>query len=155
MKRILFVCHGNICRSPMAEFILKAMVKAAGMEDAFHIESAAVSDEETGNPIYPPAKRCLSQHGVWFDPSKRARKVTPDDYERFDRIVCMDASNLRLIRRIIPSDPKGKIHLLMSYAGAGRDVADPWYTGDFETTFQDILEGCEAMLSASNQGHKL
>ncbi len=139
----------------MAEFILKAMVKAAGMEDAFHIESAAVSDEETGNPIYPPAKRCLSQHGVWFDPSKRARKVTPDDYERFDRIVCMDASNLRLIRRIIPSDPKGKIHLLMSYAGAGRDVADPWYTGDFETTFQDILEGCEAMLSASNQGHKL
>lgn len=145
--RILFVCHGNICRSPMAEFILKALVKARGIEDNYHIESAAVSDEETGNPIYPPAKRCLSQHGVWFDPMKRARKVTPVDYERFDRILCMDASNLRLIRRIIPDDPDGKIHLLMSYTGKGRDVADPWYTGDFETTFQDLLEGCEAMLT--------
>ena len=145
--RILFVCHGNICRSPMAEFILKALVKARGIEDYYHIESAAVSDEETGNPIYPPAKRCLSQHGVWFDPMKRARKVTPVDYERFDRIICMDASNLRIIRRIIPDDPDGKIHLLMSYTGKGRDVADPWYTGDFETTFQDLLEGCEAMLT--------
>lgn len=145
--RILFVCHGNICRSPMAEFILKALVKARGIEDYYHIESAAVSDEETGNPIYPPAKRCLSQHGVWFDPMKRARKVTPVDYDRFDRIICMDASNLRLIRRIIPDDPDGKIHLLMSYTGKGRDVADPWYTGDFETTFQDLLEGCEAMLT--------
>lgn len=145
--RILFVCHGNICRSPMAEFILKALVKARGIEDYYHIESAAVSDEETGNPIYPPAKRCLSQHGVWFDPMKRARKVTLVDYERFDRIICMDASNLRLIRRIIPDDLDGKIHLLMSYTGKGRDVADPWYTGDFETTFQDLLEGCEAMLT--------
>lgn len=131
----------------MAEFILKALVKARGIEDYYHIESAAVSDEETGNPIYPPAKRCLSQHGVWFDPMKRARKVTPVDYERFDRIICMDASNLRLIRRIIPDDPDRKIHLLMSYTGKGRDVADPWYTGDFETTFQDLLEGCEAMLT--------
>ena len=148
MKRILFVCHGNICRSPMAEFILKAMVKAEGLEDQYYIASAAVSAEEIGNPIYPPAKRCLTQHGVWFDPAKRARQVTPADYARFDRIICMDASNLRLIRRIIPSDPDGKIHLLMSYTGRSRDVADPWYTGDFETTFQDILEGCEAMLAA-------
>lgn len=146
MRKILFVCHGNICRSPMAEFILKALVQSRGQEAVYHIESAAVSDEETGNPIYPPAKRCLNQHGVWFDPLKRARKVVPADYERFDRIICMDASNLRLIRRIIPSDPAGKIHLLMSYTGTGRDVADPWYTGDFETTFQDILEGCEALL---------
>ncbi len=146
MRKILFVCHGNICRSPMAEFILKALVQSRGQESVYHIESAAVSDEETGNPIYPPAKRCLNQHGVWFDPLKRARKVVPADYERFDRIICMDASNLRLIRRIIPSDPAGKIHLLMSYTGTGRDVADPWYTGDFETTFQDILEGCEALL---------
>ena len=145
--RILFVCHGNICRSPMAEFIMKALVKARGLERMYEIESAAVSSEETGNPIYPPAKRCLSQHGVWFDTSKRARKVVPADYDRFDRIICMDGSNLRLIRRIIPADPEGKIHLLMSYTGAGRDVADPWYTGDFETTFQDILEGCEAMLT--------
>ncbi len=132
----------------MAEFVMKALVRSRGLEDEYHIESAAVSDEETGNPIYPPAKRCLTQHGVPFDNSKRARKITPADYSRFDRIICMDASNLRLIRRIIPSDPDGKIHLLMSYTGRSRDVADPWYTGDFETTFQDILEGCEAMLAA-------
>lgn len=148
--RILFVCHGNICRSAMAEFILKALVKAKGIENRFYIESAAVSTEEIGSPIYPPAKRCLSQHGVWFDPAKRARQVTKADYERFDRIIYMDASNLRLIKRIIPSDPEGKIHLMMSYTGIGRDVADPWYTGDFETTFQDILEGCEAMLRHSS-----
>jgi protein-tyrosine phosphatase len=139
-------CLRNICRSPMAEFILKALVRSRGIELLYHIESAAVSTEEIGNPIYPPAKRSLSQHGVWFDPSKRARQVTPEDYGRFDRIVCMDSSNLRLLRRIIPSDPEGKVHLLMSYTGAPRDVADPWYTGDFEEAFQDILAGCEAML---------
>ncbi len=142
---ILFVCHGNICRSPMAEFIMKALVRARGMEELFHIESAAVSDEETGNPVYPPAKRCLSLHGVSLDPSKRARKVTAADYGRFDLIICMDSSNMRLISRIIPEDPERKIHLMMSYAGRGRDVADPWYTGDFETTFQDILRGCEGL----------
>ena len=130
----------------MAEFVLKALVRAKGVENEYYIESAAVSSEETGNPIYPPAKRCLTQHGVPFDPQKRARQLTRADYDRFDRIICMDASNLRLIRRIIPDDPYGKIHLLMSYTGVGRDVADPWYTGDFETAFQDILEGCEAML---------
>ena len=146
MIRVLFVCHGNICRSPMAEYIFKALVKAKGLEGRYHVESAAVSAEETGNPIYPPAKRCLSQHGIWFDPCKRARQVCRADYDRFDRIICMDASNLRLIRRFFPDDPEGKIHLLMSYTGFGRDVADPWYTGDFEQTFQDLLEGCEAML---------
>lgn len=130
----------------MAEFILKALTRARGLEDQYYIESAAVSMEEIGNPIYPPAKRCLTQHGVPFDTGKRARQVTRSDYERFDRIICMDSSNLRWIRRIIPEDPQGKIHLMMSYAGKGRDVADPWYTGDFETTFQEILEGCEAML---------
>ena len=144
--RILFVCHGNICRSPMAEYILKAMVKARGLEGLYRIESAAVSEEEIGNPMYPPARRCLTQHGVPFDAGKRARQVTRADYDRFDRIICMDASNLRWIRRIIPKDPEGKIHLMMSYTGSSRDVADPWYTGDFETAFQDILEGCEAML---------
>ena len=131
----------------MAEFILKALVKARGLESRYTIESAAVSREEIGNPIYPPARRCLSQHGVWFNPEKRARQVTRADYDRFDRIICMDASNLRWIERIIPEDPEGKIHLMMSYTGVGRDVADPWYTGDFEETFQDLLEGCEAMLN--------
>ncbi len=131
----------------MAEFILKALVRARGLEGRYYIESAAVSSEETGNPIYPPAKRCLRQHGVTFDEGKTARRITPADYSRFDRIICMDASNIRLLRRIIPDDPDGKVHLLMSYTGCGRDVADPWYTGDFETTFQDILLGCEAMLA--------
>ena len=145
-KRILFVCHGNICRSPMAEFILKALVRARGMEEDYYIESAAVSDEEYGNPIYPPARRCLNQHGVLFDKEKTARTVTAADYDRFDRIICMDSSNLRWLRRIIPDDPQKKVHLMMSYTGSGRDVADPWYTGDFERTFQDILAGCEAML---------
>jgi len=130
----------------MAEFILKALVKAKGLEHQYHIESAAVSTEEIGNPIYPPARRCLNQHGVWFDAGKRARQVRRADYDFFDRIICMDASNLRLIKHIIPEDPEGKIHLIMSYTGVSRDVADPWYTGDFETTFQDLLEGCEAML---------
>lgn len=130
----------------MGEFILKALVKARGLEDRYYIESAAVSTEEIGNPIYPPARRCLNQHGVWFDPAKCARQVTRADYDRFDRIICMDDSNLRWLRRIIPDDPQGKIHLMMSYTGVRRDVADPWYTGDFETTFQDLLQGCEAML---------
>ncbi len=128
----------------MAEFIFKALAQAKGIQ--VYAESAAVSTEEIGNSIYPPAQRSLRQHGIPFDPGKRARQVTRRDYDRFDRIICMDASNLRLIRRIIPDDPEGKIHLMMSYTGIGRDVADPWYTGDFETTFQDLLEACEAML---------
>ena len=148
MIKILFVCHGNICRSPMAEYILKALLRARGLEDRYYVESAAVSTEEIGNPIYPPARRCLSQHGVPFD-VRQARQITRADYERFDRIICMDASNLRMLRYIIPDDPQGKVHLMMSYTGRSRDVADPWYTGDFETTFQDILTACEAMLAGA------
>lgn len=147
MTKLLFVCHGNICRSPMAEFIFKALANAYGMAEHFYVESAAVSTEEIGCGIYPPARRCLTQHGVPFDNAKTARQVTRQDYAKFDRIICMDSSNLRRIRRIIPDDPEGKIHLMMSYTGSGRDVADPWYTGDFETTFQDILNACQAMLS--------
>ena len=146
--RVLFVCHGNICRSPMAEFILQALVKERGLEGAYRIASAAVSDEETGNPIYPPARRCQAQHEVPFDTDKRARRITRSDYDRFDRIICMDSSNLRWLRRIFPEDPDGKIRLMMSYTGKNRDVADPWYTGDFETTYRDLLEGCEAFLAA-------
>lgn len=149
MKRILFICHGNICRSPMAEFIFKALLRSKGLEDLYYVESAAVSDEEYGNPIYPPARRCLQQHGVPYDSGKTARRVTAADYRNFDRLICMDRSNLRWLRGIVGDDPEGKIHLLMSYTGRSRDVADPWYTDDFETAFQDILEGCEAMLDAS------
>ena len=146
MKKILFVCHGNICRSPMAEFVFKALVKSCGMDEMFYAESAAVSTEEIGNPIYPPAKRCLTQHGIPFDNNKRARQVVPSDYEKFDLLICMDNSNISLLKRIIGDDPENKVHLMMSYAGKFRDVADPWYTGDFETTFQDVLEASEAFL---------
>ena len=131
----------------MAEFIFKALANAYGMAEHFYVESAAVSTEEIGCGIYPPARRCLTQHGMPFDNAKTARQVTRQDYAKFDRIICMDSSNLRRIRCIIPDDPEGKIHLMMSYTGSGRDVADPWYTGDFETTFHDILNACQAMLS--------
>ncbi len=164
---VLFVCHGNICRSPMAEFILKHLVRKAAegvTEEAVpqgstvklaaayrrvpdvYVESAAVSTEEIGNPVYPPAKRCLSAHGVPFDNFKTARQVVRRDYDRFDLIVCMDEWNLRLIKRIIPDDPEGKIRLMMSFTGENRDVADPWYTGDFEKTYQDLMVGCRALL---------
>ena len=144
--RILFVCHGNICRSPMAEFIFKDLINTQGIGERFHIESAAVSTEELGNSIYPPAKRCLNAHGIWFDPAKTARQITRADYDRFDSIICMDRMNLRWLRYIIPDDPAGKVTLMMSYTGRDRDVADPWYTGDFETTYRDILEASNALL---------
>ena len=146
MKKILFVCHGNICRSPMAEFIFKAMVKERGVDGEFYIESAAVSDEEYGNPIYPPARRCLNGHGIPFDKSKTARKMTAADYDYFDLIIVMDCSNLRWMKWIIGDDVQGKVHTMMSYAHEDRDVADPWYTGDFEKTYRDVVAGCEGLL---------
>lgn len=146
MKKILFVCHGNICRSPMAEFIFKAMVKERGVDSEFYIESAAVSDEEYGNPIYPPARRCLNGHGIPFDNSKTARKMTAADYDYFDLIIVMDRSNLRWMKWIIGDDVQGKVHRMMSYAHEDRDVADPWYTGDFEKTYRDVVAGCEGLL---------
>lgn len=145
MKRILFVCHGNICRSPMAEYIMKDLVTKAGRDADFYIESAATSTEEIGNPVYPPARRKLAENGIRCD-GHAARQVTRRDYDRFDLIVCMDQMNLRWISRIIPADPEGKICLLLDFTNRPGDVADPWYTGNFDATWRDCMEGCTALL---------
>lgn len=147
MTNILFVCHGNICRSPMAEFIMKDLVRRAGREEEFHIESAAATREEIGHDMYPAAKRKLAEKGVPFTP-RAARLVTPADYERFDRIIAMDGENLRHLRRLLGEDRDGKIRLMMEYAGEKREVADPWYTGDFELTWRDLSRACAALLDA-------
>ena len=130
----------------MAEFIFKDLVRKNGLEDQFYIESAAVSTEEIGNSIYPPAKRCLNAHGIPFDKDKTARQITRADYDRFDLIIYMDRMNLRWLKWIIPDDPQNKIKLMMSFTGHDRDVADPWYTGDFETTYRDIMEASQMLL---------
>ena len=146
MTRVLFVCHGNICRSPMAEFVMKDLVKKAGLEGKFHIESAATSTEEIGNPVYPPARHKLAEHGIDCT-GKTARQLTRADYDRYDLLVGMDRANLRNMDRLCGGDPDSKIHLLMEFAGRPKaEVADPWYTGDFEATWQDVLEGCRGIL---------
>jgi len=144
--RILFVCHGNICRSPMAEFVMKHLVKEAGMEADFHIESAATSTEEIGNSVYPPACRKLAEHGIGCQ-GKTAWQMTRSDYDRFDLLVGMDAWNIRNMTRICGGDPERKIVMLMDYTDRPGDVADPWYTGDFEATWRDVLEGCQGLLN--------
>ena len=143
--RILFVCHGNICRSPMAEFVMKDLVTKAGLEAAFQIASAATSAEELGNPVYPPARRILAQHGISCA-GKTARQLTRADYGRYDLLIGMDGANLRNMQRLFGGDPDGKISLLLDHAGVRRDVADPWYTGDFQATWDDVTTGCTALL---------
>ena len=145
MTKILFVCHGNICRSPMAEFVFKRLAAEAGRGGEFAAESAATSREEIGNDVYPPAQRCLRAHGVPFT-RRRARQVTDADYDEYDLIVIMEEYNRRNLRGLLREDPEGKVRTLMSFAGSDRDVADPWYTNDFETAYADILEGCTALL---------
>ena len=143
---ILFVCHGNICRSPMAEFVMKDLARKAGLDDRLVIESAATSTEEIGNSVYPPARRKLAEHGISCQ-GKTARQMTRQDYERFDLLVGMDQWNMLNMNRICGSDPRGKIVMLMDYTSRPGEVADPWYTGDFEATWRDVLEGCEGLLA--------
>ena len=147
MTRILFVCHGNICRSPMAEFVMKDLVQKAGLADQFYIESAATSTEEIGNEVYPPAKRKLAEHGIGCK-GKKARQMRDNDYSRFDLLIGMDEWNIRNMTRICGGDPEGKIHKLLNYTKRKGDVADPWYTGNFEATWQDVTEGCQCLLDA-------
>ena len=150
MIKVLFVCHGNICRSPMAEFILKDMVEKRGVADRFLIASCATSTEEIwngiGNPVYPPARKELARHGISCE-GKRAVQLTKSDYENYDYLICMDENNLRNMLRMLGGDPKGKISKLMDHTNRPGDVADPWYTGNFEVTYTDIVEGCEALLN--------
>ena len=151
MTKILFICHGNICRSPMAEFVMKDLVEKAGLAAQFHIESAATRREEIGNPVYPPARRKLAEHGISCD-GHAARQLTKADYRGFDLLIGMDNANLQNMRRICGGDPEGKIRLLRDYTARPGDVADPWYTGDFETTWRDVLEGCRGLLKELSGG---
>lgn len=146
MKKILFVCHGNICRSPMAEYVMKYLVEQAQLTDQFLIESAATSTEEIGNPVYPPARRKLAEHGICCN-GHAARQMTRTDYSRYDLLIGMDSANLRNMTRIAGGDPEGKIRPLLY----DKDVADPWYTGNFEVTWQDVLRGCQALLEEQIQ----
>ena len=145
MTKILFICHGNICRSPMAEFVIKKLVSDAGLSEQFEIASAATSTEEIGNPVYPPARRKLAEHGIGCE-GKTARQMTRSDYQYYDCIVAMDRNNLRNLKRMFGEDTEHKISLLMDYTHRPSDVADPWYTGDFEATWRDVSEGCKGLL---------
>ena len=151
MTKILFVCHGNICRSPMAEFVMKDMVKKAGLADRFQIDSAATSTEELGNPVYPPAREMLRRHGLSCA-GKTARQMNRADYEEYDLLIGMDEANVRNMERIAGGDRSGKIHLLLSYTDHPRAVADPWYTGDFEAAWQDVNAGCRGLLDSLTGG---
>ena len=141
MIRILFVCHGNICRSPMAEFVMKELVRREGLQAQIQVASAATSTEEIGNPVYPPAREKLRQHGIGCQ-GKRAVQLRRADYDRYDYLIGMDRWNLRNMLRIVGRDPEGKLRPLLP----DREVADPWYTGDFDATWNDVLEGCQALL---------
>lgn len=145
MTKILFICHGNICRSPMAEFVFKDIAKKAGMGDEFSVASAATSYEEIGNPVHRGAAKILDRLGISYS-GKRAVHLEKSDYAKYDYLVCMDSANVRNTLRIVGADPEGKVHKLLEFADSCEDVADPWYTGNFERTYEDVLAGCEGLL---------
>lgn len=153
MTKILFVCHGNICRSPMAEFVMKDLVRKAGRAEEFSIASAATSTEEIGNPVYPPARRMLASHGIDCA-GKTARQLRKADYAQYDYLIGMDQANFRNMQRMCGGDPDGKIHLLLDFTDRPGQVADPWYTGDFQAAWDDVLEGCEGLLRYIDQQGK-
>ena len=150
MKKILFVCHGNICRSPMAEFVFKNMAKEKGIEGDFLIESRATSTEELGNPVYPPARRELLRHGITCE-GKLAAQISRGDAEKFDLLVGMDDANIRNMKRMLGDGARDKIYKLLDFASGG-EVADPWYTGDFSATWRDVNVGCRALLDKILKG---
>ena len=154
MINILFVCLGNICRSPMAEYFMKTLVEQEGLDWAFHIESAATSREELGNAAYPPARRELQKHGIDCS-GHRARQLQKADYQRFDYLIGMDRSNISNMLRLCGGDPDGKICRLLEYTDRPGDVADPWYTGDFQATWRDVSQGCAALLALLRERHGL
>ena len=158
MIKVLFVCHGNICRSPISEFVMKDMVTKRGIKAKFYIASAATSTEEIwngiGNPVYPPAKRELAKHGISCE-GKRAVQITKADYGKYDYILGMEERNIRNILRIVGKDPEGKVKLLLDYSDNPRDIADPWYTRDFESTYRDVVEGCEGFLAYLEKNEKI
>ena len=150
MIKILFVCHGNICRSPMAEFVMKDLINKKGIAGQFEIASAATSTEEIGNSVYPPAKRKLKEHGISCA-GKTARQMTREDYLYYDYIIAMDKFNIKNMTRFVGNDTDNKVSLLMDYTSRPGDVADPWYTGDFDTTWNDVYEGCLGILKKLNE----
>ncbi|MCI8468539.1 MAG: low molecular weight phosphotyrosine protein phosphatase [Eggerthellaceae bacterium] len=144
--RILFVCHGNICRSPMAEFVLRDLAERRGAGDRVAVASAATSSEELGNPVHPGTRRMLEAHGISCA-GKTARRLRSDEYDDWDLIIGMDDANVRNAARMLGGDPAGKVHKLLEYAGSTRDIADPWYTGDFQATYDDVCDGCVGLLA--------
>lgn len=145
MKKILFICHGNICRSPMAEFVMKDLVSKAGLAGRFTIASAATSREEIGNPVHPGTRKKLSESGILTD-GKYAIQLKKEDYRQYDYLIGMDSWNIKNILRIVGSDPEKKVYKLLDFALEHGDIADPWYTGDFETTYQEVVSGCTGLL---------
>ena len=153
MIKIMFVCHGNICRSPMAELVLKNMLKEQGMEHMASVCSSATSTEEIGNPVYPPARAELAKHKISSD-GKYSVQLSCSDYNKYDLFIGMDSANIRNMRRILGGDPDGKIIKFMTFAGEDRDVADPWFTGGFDVTYRDVVSGCTKIIDYIKENYR-